>query len=115
VSDIPDDIMKAADQHCPDIYVSRYYNVVAIAKAIQAERERIMRGEIEFPDDVWVSAAEAIMEISSNYSISPQAIVSFAILAERERCAQVCEQLAESVLHPSQTITDRCAAAIREG
>jgi hypothetical protein len=30
-----------------------------------------------------------------------------------EEAARICEALAASVMHPNQTITDRCAAAIR--
>jgi hypothetical protein len=76
----------------------------------------------DIPEDVRALAAEFWRAPGSE-----QDAVARAILAERERCAQVCEAEKESFLSPSYAANqpfgsllerfacDECAAAIRNG
>ena len=77
-------------------------------------RENIIRmaREAGFPVSKWDDGVDEVMD-GDNYHIQTDLIECFAALvaaAEREACAQVCEQFEEDMGHG---IPQRCANAIR--
>lgn len=95
MTDIPEDIMKAAEDaldkmlcHCVEASGSseayRLDSVKEIARALMAERER-MASLLRDPAAVRVNYLRG--------DIACQALIDEAVMAERERCAKVVETM----------------------
>lgn len=80
----------------------------------------------DIPDDIW-HAANVACTAAPEYTAYLHERVARAILAERERCARVCEAAAEQFLSPEYATgqplssfaerfaCDTCAEGIRSG